>query len=60
MIPQILYLAMMLIGLGMTFAKHGEPKKLGIVNAWYSLIGALLVITLLYYGGFFAVFNIKP
>jgi len=49
---QFIYIALILISLGMNFAKHGEEKK-GKQNGWHSLIAALLVYFLLYKGGFF-------
>lgn len=56
MIPQIIYIVLTLISLGMNFAKHGEPKKENY-NGWLSLTSFLLVYFLLYKGGFFNGFN---
>jgi hypothetical protein len=50
--PQITYLAMVLIGLGIRISKHGKPKT-GNENVFYDLIATGIVITLLYFGGFF-------
>lgn len=52
MIPQLLFIALYSIGLGISFAEHGKPKT-GNHNAWASLIAAAIVVTLLYLGGFF-------
>lgn len=48
--PIYAYLALMLIGLGVALAKHGEYTK---INFWSTLISTLLVMFLLYKGGFF-------
>lgn len=56
MIPQIIYIVLTLISLGMSFANHGEKRK--DENGWHSLISFLLVYFLLYKGGFFNGFNI--
>lgn len=49
---QIIYLLLITSSLGMTFAKHGEPKT-GKENGWTSLIAAGIIIFILYKGGFF-------
>ena len=49
---QLIYLALSLIGLGITIAQHGTPKKENH-NAWVSLIAFLVSIFLLIKGGFF-------
>jgi len=51
---QLIYLGIIAIGLGMTFAKHGEPKT-GKENGWVSLISCAIVLFILYKGGFFNV-----
>jgi len=56
MIPQLIYLSLVLIGLGAEIARHGEAKK-GKYNGWTSLIATLIILTVLYYGGFFDVFK---
>lgn len=49
---QLIYLLMITLSLGMTFAKHGEPKT-GKENGWITLITAGVVLFILYKGGFF-------
>lgn len=51
-IPQLIYLALTMLGLGIAMAQHGEPKK-GTVNAFHSIIATAILIGLLYWGGFF-------
>lgn len=52
MIPQLIYLALSFMGIGMAIKEHGEEKK-GKHNAWISLISALICWCILYSGGFF-------
>jgi len=54
MIPQLTYLAMTFMGLGIAIVQHGTPKKPSKNNAWLSIIGTAVVMALLYKGGFFA------
>ena len=53
MLPQFILLAMMFVGLGMSMAKHGEPDK---YNGWASLVTKLILLGLLWWGGFFDCF----
>lgn len=50
--PQIVYLGLIVAGLLMAGAKHGEPNT-SKHNFWASLIGAAVSVGLLYAGGFF-------
>ena len=50
--PVYAYLAITLIGLGVSLAKHGEYVK---VNFWSTLISTSIILFLLYKGGFFNV-----
>ena len=50
--PQLIYIALLMIGIGIDTAKHGEPKT-GNHNCTSSIIAAILTIALLYWGGFF-------
>jgi hypothetical protein len=50
-IPQIIYLALLIFGLGISIAKHGKPRS--NENFWMSLISATIIISLLMWGGFF-------
>lgn len=50
--PQIIYLALLFIGVGAEAANHGRPKK-GNHNFWVALIGTGLALALQYWGGFY-------
>jgi multisubunit Na+/H+ antiporter MnhC subunit len=50
--PVYTYLVIILIGLGITLAKHGDYIK---INFWTTLISTSITIYLLYKGGFFNV-----
>ena len=50
--PQIVWLALTLIGIGVQCAKHGKPRE-GKENVFITIISTIIVATLLYYGGFF-------
>ena len=52
MIPQLIYLGLTMIGLGMIISKHGQPKE-GNHNAWSSIIASIVIGYVLYLGGFF-------
>lgn len=52
-VPQIIYLAFTLVGLGISAAKHGQEKK-GQENVWATLIVTCFIYGLLYWGGFFS------
>lgn len=49
--PQYTYLALLLIGLGVGLAKHGEPRKPH--NVVVDLIATAIVLWILSSGGFF-------
>lgn len=49
--PQGVLLIMMILSLGISMEKHGQPNK--DENAWITLAADVIVITLLYFGGFF-------
>ncbi|WNL50900.1 hypothetical protein Murka_0064 [Xanthomonas phage Murka] len=51
--PQLIYLALMFVGIGIAVSKHGQPET-GKHNAWVTLIASALVINLLLWGGFFS------
>lgn len=55
MIPQIIFLSLVLIGLMLNSFMHGKDKT-GKYNVFYHLIANLITLSLLYYGGFFNVF----
>lgn len=48
----IAFLAIQLLGLGMSLARHGQKKE-GTHDFWSHLLGFAIVITLLYMGGVF-------
>lgn len=50
--PQMIWISIVLISVGMEIAKHGEPKE-GDHDAWSTIIAAVLLAALLYWGGFF-------
>lgn len=49
---QIIYLCILLMGVGISIGKHGESQ--GNYNGWVTLISAAIQITLLALGGFFS------
>lgn len=51
-IPQTVFLTLMLLGLGTTMAMHGRPKT-GNHSVWITLVSDAVVIVLLWWGGFF-------
>lgn len=55
MLPSIVFLALVLLNLGITIFEHGKPKT-GNNNFWISLIGNSITIAILYWGGFFDAF----
>ena len=50
--PQLVYLGIVLLGLGVSLAKNGEPKKDNHSFGW-SLFANAITITILSWGGFF-------
>lgn len=54
MLPQIIFLVLISLDMGIAIAKHKQPKN--NYNIWDSLIGQLIILLLLYWGGFFNVF----
>ena len=53
--PQITYLVLTVLGLGIAIEKHGKPKE-GKENFWITLIAYIPIFYLLYMGHFFDVF----
>jgi hypothetical protein len=49
--PQIIWLALIFLGLGIDLAKHGEPRS--NTNFWTTLISSIIAFLLLKAGGFF-------
>jgi len=52
MIPQLIYIALVLVSFGINLAEHGKPRT-GKYNAWISFFSLIIAMTILYYGGFF-------
>lgn len=50
--PQIIMVSLLALSFGITLANHKKPK-IGEDNAWISLIGLIIQIALLWWGGFF-------
>ena len=50
-IPQLIYLALTFIGLGITFNSWGEPIDRN--HGWLDIIAIMIVYALLIWGGFF-------
>jgi len=55
MVPQIVYLLLMALGLGIAMERHGKPKA-DKYNFTIDLISTALSAALLWWGGFFNVF----
>jgi len=51
--PQIIYICIVFLAMGIGLAEHGTPQK-GNNNFTHSLIGNALTLGLLYWGGFFS------
>lgn len=52
MIPQLIWIALAFWGLLLHAHKHGKPKT-GRHNFVYPFLATIIVVLLLYYGGFF-------
>jgi len=50
--PQIIYITITMLGLGVSLAKHGNPKR-GKESFTIALFANVLIITILWWGGFF-------
>ncbi len=51
-IPQLIFVGLQLIGVGVDIANHGKNKT-GQYNGWASFIGTCILFAILYWGGFF-------
>lgn len=49
--PQIILLLLFMLGLGVSLANHGKPR--GNENVWITLISDVIVLSILWWGGFF-------
>jgi len=54
MIPQLIYLAIVCVSIGISLEDHGKPKE-GEHNAWYGFVAITIHLLILYAGGFFDV-----
>ena len=52
MIPQYLILAITILGLGIAMERHGKEKK-GKENIWITILSNIILLSLLWWGGFF-------
>lgn len=50
--PQLIYLALIALNLGVVLAKHGEVKP-HKTSLWTQLLNLAIVLPLLWWGGFF-------
>lgn len=50
--PQIIMVVLIAMSLGIHLANHGEPKD-GTYNFWLELISEAIMVSLLFWGGFF-------
>lgn len=51
-VPQFIVMCLYVAGLGMMAGKHGEPMG-GNYNFWVGLISTSIMVSLLWWGGFF-------
>ena len=51
-LPQLVYLVMSLIGLGLSIGEHGRPKT-GKHSTWRDMFSTVIIFYILYSGGFF-------
>ncbi|MFP4365489.1 MAG: hypothetical protein ACLFQA_00210 [Bacteroidales bacterium] len=52
MAAQIIIIVLLSLNLGIAIAEHGEPRT-GKENAWHMIIGTVIWVLLLWWGGFF-------
>ena len=52
-VPQVIIITLLAMGVGIDLARDGEPKT-GTYSAWITIADAVLTISLLKWGGFFA------
>jgi len=55
MVPQIIFLLLTALGLGIALEQHGKPKT-GNNNVFINLISSAITFWILWAGGFFSVF----
>ena len=49
--PELIYLVLICLGLGVSIAQHGQMVERDATSA---IIGVVIVLSLLYWGGFFS------
>lgn len=54
MLPQIIFISLAILELGLFMAKHGDRRE--NYNFFVKIFDALIMFALLYWGGFFDVF----
>lgn len=52
-IPQIIYIVIVALALGLSLAKHGEVE-MKRENFWTTFIASSIQLAILYWGGFFS------
>jgi hypothetical protein len=50
--PQIIWLILNFVGIGVALSQHGQPRK-GKHNFFATVIATFIEMLILYYGGFF-------
>ena len=53
MIPQLIFLFLITMGLGIQITKHGQQKEASTYNGNTGMINYVITLILLYWGGFF-------
>lgn len=51
-LPQLIVLFLIVLSLGVSMARHGR-KKIGRHSLWWELLDFIMLVGLLYWGGFF-------
>ena len=52
MIPQIIYLILVVLSIGISMERHGEERRKITYNFWEDFISIVIMLSLLYWGGF--------
>lgn len=50
-IPQAVYIGLICVGFDCAIRLHGKPRE--PLNIWHWMIGTAIVVSILYWGGFF-------
>ena len=54
MLPQLIYLLIIVVGFTINCMKHGKPQT-GNYNGWLSFLASIITLLILWWGGFFDV-----